>query len=201
MTVSSPPSPVLPSVPPKRRRNLVLVIFAVCAAPVIASYLAYYLLPPSGRTNYGTLVEPQRPLPSLALVDLDGHPVDPASWRGRWVMVQVDPSACDDACKRKLWNMRQLRLTTGRERDRVLRAWLVTDAAPIDGGLLQAYDGTQVLRADPAALAPLFGAADPRGAIWIVDPNGNLMLEWPADGDPQRMKRDLNRLLQASSIG
>ena len=40
-----------------------------------------------------------------------------------------------------------------------------------------------------------------RDSIWLIDPHGNLMLRWPADGDPQRMKRDLNRLLAASSIG
>ena len=31
---------------------------AATAAPVVASYLAYYVFPPGGRTNYGTLVEP-----------------------------------------------------------------------------------------------------------------------------------------------
>jgi hypothetical protein len=207
MTVPSADSTTAPS--PRRRRKLLGLIFAICAAPVIASYLAYYLVRPGARTNYGELIEPQRPLPALRLGDETGRPVDVATWRGHWVMLQVDGARCEEDCRRKLWDMRQLRLTTGRERDRILRVWLVTDDAALDPALQRDFDGTAVLRADPDELRALLvagrgtdGAGDGlRGSIWIVDPLGNVMLRWPADGDPQRMKRDLNRLLAASSIG
>ena len=42
------------------------LLLAVCVAPVVASYLMYYVFPPSGRTNYGMLIEPQRPVPATA---------------------------------------------------------------------------------------------------------------------------------------
>ena len=42
------------------------LLILVCVAPVIASYLAYYVFPPSERTNYGALIEPQRPVPPIA---------------------------------------------------------------------------------------------------------------------------------------
>ena len=32
-----------------------------------------------------------------------------------------------------------------------------------------------------------------------VDPMGNVMLRWPLDPEPQRVKKDLSRLLTASS--
>ena len=56
-------SPVTPQDPARRRRQRLklLAVLAVCAAPVIASYLTYYVIKPDGRTNYGELVEPQRP--------------------------------------------------------------------------------------------------------------------------------------------
>jgi hypothetical protein len=34
-----------------------------------------------------------------------------------------------------------------------------------------------------------------------VDPNGNVMLRWPAAADGPRMIKDLDRLLRASQIG
>ena len=37
-------------------RLKLLGILAVCAAPVIASYLAYYVIKPGGRSNYGELI-------------------------------------------------------------------------------------------------------------------------------------------------
>ena len=78
-----------------RQRRMLALIGAVCAAPVLASYLAYYILQPAGRTNYGALVEPQRPTPPLALHALDGTSYPAAALRGRWVMLQVAGGACD----------------------------------------------------------------------------------------------------------
>jgi hypothetical protein len=35
----------------------------------------------------------------------------------------------------------------------------------------------------------------------MIDPLGNLMMRFPKDADPNRIKKDLGRLLKASSIG
>lgn len=189
-----------------RRYRTLYLLLAVCVAPVLASYTAYYLLPPSGRTNYGTLVEPQRPLPALSLRRLDGTAVQAASLRGSWLMVQVDGGACDAACEQKLWKMRQVRLTTGKDADRVQRLWLIVDEAPLATLVMREYDGTLFLRAradELAAFLPL--PAEPEaglaGPIWLIDPLGNLMLRWPKDADPSRMKKDLIKLLKTSKIG
>lgn len=190
----------------KFRRWLPLyALLAVCIAPVAASYYIYYVAPPSGRTNYGTLIEPQRSVPQLALKHLDGSPFDIASLRGQWVMVTVDSGACGQPCETKLWNMRQVRLTTGKDRDRVTRVMLITDAEPLETRLLREFDGTRFVRADPAQLrawlAPAGKSAPVDAHIWMIDPLGNLMMRWPEGADPQRMKRDVARLLRASRVG
>ena len=198
-----------PAAPPKshwRRYRLLYLLLAVCVAPVIASYTAYYMLPPSGRTNYGSLVEPQRPMPELSLRGLDGSAVAAASLRGSWLMVQVDSGACDAGCRKKLWQMRQVRLTTGRDADRVQRVWLITDDAPLATEVLREYDGTRFLRVRADEVAAFLALPDRPGAtladhIWLIDPLGNLMLRWPKDADPSRMKKDLIKLLKVSGIG
>jgi hypothetical protein len=185
---------------------MLYLLLAVCVAPVIASYTAYYLLPPSGRTNYGALIEPQRPLPALSLRRLDGTAVEAASLRGSWLMVQVDGGECGAACQKKLWQMRQVRLTTGKDADRVQRVWLIVDDAPLATAVIREYDGTLFLRTradEVAAFLPL--PAEPAARlvdhIWLIDPLGNLMMRWPKDADPNRMKKDLIKLLKASGIG
>lgn len=186
-----------------RYRALYLLV-GVCIAPVIASYIAYYVLPPEGRTNYGELITPQRPVPSLRLTKLDGTSFDLQSLRGRWVLLTVDSADCADACQRKLWKLRQVRLTTGKERDRIERVFLITDQAPLETMLLREYDGTLFLRADTGGVRSLLQPATPADlstGLWVIDPLGNLMLRWPPDADPNRMKRDLNRLLRASRVG
>lgn len=199
-----PPAAATPS--HWRRYRMLYLLLAVCVAPVIASYTAYYLVPPAGRTNYGALVEPQRPLPALTLRRLDGTAVEAASLRGSWLMVQVDGGECDAACAKKLWQMRQVRLTTGKYADRVGRVWLIVDEASLATSVIREYDGTLFLRARADEVAAFLPLPDGPGArladhVWLIDPLGNLMLRWPKDADPSRMKKDLIKLLKASGIG
>ncbi|MDZ7652830.1 MAG: cytochrome C oxidase subunit I [Burkholderiaceae bacterium] len=187
----------------RRFRTLYLLI-AVCTAPVIASYLMYYVFPPGGRTNYGDLIVPQRPTPALALQRPDGTAFDLKQLRGSWLMVKVDGADCAESCRKQLWLMRQLRTMQGKDADRIERVFLVTGEAPLAEALLREVEGTVVLRARRAELEGFLPAAD--GArredhIFLIDPLGNLMLRWPNEADPSRMKRDLGKLLKASRIG
>ena len=192
-----PPAPTL-SDPAARRRNRIklLAILAVCASPVIASYLTYYVLKPEGRTNYGELIEPQVPVAALM--------VEPglSRFRGRWVMLTTIDDRCADDCVQRLYVMRQVRLTTGKDRDRIERVLLLPAGAP-EPTLPDGHEGLQVLRADAAAMATVraaFASGQTPG-ILMIDPLGNLMMRFPPDTDPSRMKKDLAKLLRASRVG
>jgi len=187
---------------PGRRRGLVTLalVIAVCVAPFAASWLAYYVWPPQSRMNYGMLIEP-RSLPAVPLVRVDGSKFSIAELRGRWVMVQIDASGCPDACRRKLYHMRQVRLTQGHAVDRVERVWLIRDDGRVDPGLLRDYDGTHAARAGAAVVSAFPAEHDAADHIYLVDPLGNLMLRFPKDADPGRMKKDLERLLKVSKVG
>lgn len=197
--------PVSPEVSrPPSRVKLYLVI-AICATPVVASYYAYYFVRPDARSNYGALIEPQRPLPALHLKTLDGRSFDNAELRGRWVMLMVAGGDCAAACTDRLYHLRQVRLTTGKDRDRVLRVWLIPDNAPVPTSLIREYDGTEMLRADSTEIASWLTVTGAAGAyadhIYMVDPLGNLMMQFPRDADPNKTKRDVAKLLRASRIG
>jgi hypothetical protein len=180
-----------------RRYRVLYAVIAIC----MRRSSPYRLLrfSPSGRTNYGTLITP-RPLPPIPLTALDGRPFSFAELAGKWVMVAAAPAACDAACASALLQMRQQRLMTGKERDRIERVWLITDEAPVASELLREYDGTRFVRA-PVTSARDFASDDSvlAGRVWLVDPMGNLMLRWPQDPEPQRVKKDLSLLLTASS--
>src|SRR5450631_3480823 len=77
-----------------RGRLKMALVLAVCAAPVLASYLAYFVIRPVGRNNYSALIEPQRPVPAdLSATDLAGPAVPLASLKGRWWLVVVSDGA------------------------------------------------------------------------------------------------------------
>jgi hypothetical protein len=200
MSSSAPGGPE-PEPGAQRRAWPVLAILALCAAPVVAAWLAYFVWPPASRSNYGELVEP-RPLPDPQLERAAGGPFRLSALRGKWLLVQVDRAGCAAACRRKLLYMRQLRLTQGKDMERIERVWLVTDDASIDPALLREFEGTHVLRTGTSGLPEQFPAArDPADHIYLVDPLGNLMLRYGSDPDPDGMRRDLSRLLRASRIG
>jgi len=207
MTVHSMPSPHVEDATRRttQGRLKMLLVLLVCAAPVMASYFTYFVIRPEGRTNYSELILPTRPLPELPLVDLSGVPVQPASLKGQWLVVVVSGGACDERCERHLWIQRQLRETLGREKDRVDKVWLITDAAVPRAETLRAISGgasATVLRVPEALLAqwlqPSAGQALDAHMV-IVDPMGALMMRVPADPEPARLKRDVEKLLRASS--
>ena len=186
--------------PARRSRAVLWLVVALAAAPVAASYLLYYFWPPSRTVNYGALIEP-RPLPDVPLALADGSPFRLAQLKGKWVLVSLDSGACDAACDRKLLYMRQLRLTQGKEMERVERAWLISDGAAPRAGAADPYPGTWVVRAD-AGLLRLFPApGSPSDHIYVVDPLGNLMMRHDARQNPKGFLQDLKVLLKYSQIG
>lgn len=198
-----------PDVAAERRtssgRLKMLLVWLVCAAPVVASYFMYYVVRPDGRSNYGVLIDPQRPMPAAAelpLTDLQGQAVDPASLRRQWLLVVVAGGACDALCEKQLYTQHQLREMLGKERDRLDRVWLVDDDVPVRPDLRPAVGQARVLRVPAQALASWLEpeAGRPLGAhFYLVDPQGNWMMRFPADAEPKKVKRDIERLLRASA--
>ena len=187
------------------RWQLLLVVLA-CAAPVLASYFAYYVIRPEGRSNYAALIEPARELPAaLSLRDLDGRAIDARTLRGQWLLVVVGPSDCDGDCEKRLYAQRQLREMTGRERERIDKVWFVTDDALVKPELraaLAAAPATQVLRVPAAELAAWLAPAPGESLashLYLVDPMGRWMMRTPAALEPAKFKRDLERVLRASA--
>ena len=198
----------------RRGRWQMLGVLLACAAPVIASYLAYFgVLRPEGRSNYGELIVPARPVPAdLALSDLRGARVAATGLRGQWLLVVVAATACDALCERHLWLQRQLHESLGRDKDRVEKLWLATgDAAPraetlaaigAASGLAAGLSPATVLRVDRAALSVWLAPASGRALedhLYIVDPRGDWMMRVPVEADPAKLKRDVDKLLRASA--
>jgi hypothetical protein len=180
-------------------------ILLVCVAPVVASYLTYYVIRPEGRRNYGDLITPQIPLPAAQTTALSGKSVPLKSLKGQWLLVSVASAECDAACVQRLYLQRQLREALGREKDRLDWVWLVTTDAAIDSRLQAALTTSLVLRIPIQTLSQwLVPAAGQRleDHLYLIDPLGNWMMRFPANMDvagAAKAKRDIDRLLRASS--
>lgn len=185
-------------------RLKMLLVLVVCAAPVIASYLSYYVIHPEGHASFGQLVSP-RPLPAATATDLQGAPVQLAALKGQWLLVSVGGGACDATCEQLLYLQRQLREALGKDKDRLDWIWFVSDRAPVRPELLPALRQATVLRVPETQLAAwLAPGAGQRLSdhLYLVDPMGNWMMRFPAHLDvagASKARRDLERLLRASA--
>lgn len=203
------PEPTMPDAARRRRgRWKMFAVLAVCAAPVVASYFTFYVVRPEAGANYSELISPPRPIPTAAelpLANLQGDAVDPASLKGQWLLVVVGAGACDKQCEDLLVLQRQLRETLGKDRDRVDKVWFVTDGAALRPELAAATSAgvpVSILRAPRDAVARWLTPAAGHTLeqhMYVVDPMGQWMMRVPANPDPPKLKRDVDRLLRASS--
>lgn len=212
LTVYDLPSPVAAEVAvedaarTRSGRWRLLLVLLVCAAPVIASYLTYYVIrPQTGQTAYGELINPQRPLPAWSGRDLQGREVPLTRLQGQWLFMVVGSAACNLDCESLLYVQRQLHKALGKEQDKFERVWLVTDDAPVSPKLVEALQGATILRVDAAALSQWLQSAAGRQLsdhLYLVDPMGHWMMRFPPHPDTAaaaKIKRDLERLLRAAN--
>lgn len=186
------------------RLNMLLVLLA-CAAPVVASYITYYWVRPEARRNYGELIQPTRPTPSIAVARMDGGNMKLTDLKGQWLLVSVAGAACDEPCQQRLYLQRQILVGLGKERPRTEWVWLVNDKAEIPNTLLPGLEEATVLRIDPKALAQwLQPEANKKleDHLYMIDPMGEWMMRFPAQLNAEgalKAKRDMERLLRASA--
>ncbi len=193
----------------KRGRIQMILLFLVCAAPVIVSYFTFYVIKPTGgNTKIGELVYPVQSAP-IDSID--------ASLQGKWTMLIARPSAeCKvgkDECINLLYLMRQVRIAMGRESQRVQLVWLVTDQGDIDSEIAKAYDQevagfTFVKMPKDAAkkneVEKWLELDGKKSAIHLLDPRADRMMRFATDKevpDFKKMSKDLGKLLKWNATG
>ncbi len=151
--------------------------------------------------NYGELLPPRQP-PDDALRLVDGRAFHLSELRGRWVLLQVDSAACSQNCQQKLYYLRQIRLTQGKDMQRIERVWVIDDNGTPKQDLMQEYAGTWfILGAGSTLLAAIPAQDSAKDHIYVIDPQGNLMLRFQRNADPRKMVKDIARLLKVSQSG
>jgi cytochrome oxidase Cu insertion factor (SCO1/SenC/PrrC family) len=187
-------------------RLKMLVVLAMCAAPVIASYFTYYVIRPTNTKSFGELIQPAKPMPSSAALRLDGSQTSVQSLRGQWLLISIAGAQCNSQCERHLYLQRQLRETLGREKRRLDWILLVSNEAPLAPELLKRLtapdlEGFAALRMKQSDISAWLG--DDTSRLYLVDPQGDYMMRFSQNMTTEqaaKAKADLNRLLRAASF-
>ncbi len=192
-------------------RWMVWLVLLVCAAPVILSYLTYYVIRPEAKSVHGELIEPMRALPDVKVLQADGGELNLMDLKGQWLLISVDSGACDKACQERLYIQRQLIVSLGKEQDRVEWVWLIRDQRAIPNEIKPGLAQARVLRVSQEVLDAWLSREVSKAGVqsealedyfYLVDPMGQLMERFNAGADKASatgVKKDLERLLRASS--
>lgn len=192
-------------------RLKLLLIAAIFFGPLIFAAVLYYGFPeliPAGRTEHGHLVNPARPLPTLSLYTADGQPADATIFEGdRWTILYFANRPCEKACRKRLYDTRQVRTALGREAPRVQRVYVASDSRYLpDAALVEKqHPDLKLYTTDQPGLRDwLNQTVEHAGAnadVYVIDPLGNWVLYYQPKDPAKGLLKDLKHLLKLSHIG
>jgi hypothetical protein len=187
----------------RRNRLLLLAIFATfLGTMLVAGALRFAGWRPAGMKNHGELLQPPVDLRARVpgLADGGDYRWNPAA--RTWRIVLAPPPGCTEACAAVARDIDIVWKLMGRNADKVDVLWLCAEPGCSAPAPLRDDPALRLLRPDPAlrAALPRVDAASGDRAqgvpVYVIDPNGFLILRYAPGADPAGLRADLAKLLK-----
>lgn len=193
----------------KKNRLLVVLIFGLSVIPF---FIAWWLTGNTdlikGKINNGELITPPVVTERSDLVGLDQFSADNMhEVSGHWILVNIIPETdCNQLCIEAIHKSRQLRLMMNKDLTRIRRVVVTLKEVPTPALESWLKDDNVLLKVRPSETLKNKLLAIRRnnitdGILLIMDPLGNLMMQYEPGFDPYKVKSDLTHLLRISQIG
>jgi len=197
-----------------RGQRSLLLLALVFFAPIVIAFVVKKNIEDTdsfATKNHGDLIAPAKPVSDVALVDVENKSLALSSLRGKWIMVYLGLSDCNEKCKNNLYNIRQTRLGQRGEHKRIERVFISLDhsVGTLPETLKKEYDGMHFLNADKSAATKIMQQFEllpdevqqAKYGLYLIDPIGNLMMRYPDGYTAKGLAKDLELLLKASQVG
>jgi len=176
-----------------RNRTMLLAIFAIffgCFA--LAGALRFSGWRPSGMKNHGELLQPPGDLRKVVPQLADGGEYRWNPVERTWRILVVPTADCGQACAKLAGQIDLVWQLFGHDADHVHVLW----AGDLPAGA-KLPPTTRRILPSAALRAGLPRADDPRGVpVYVVDPNGFVILRYAPGFDPGDLRADMSRLLK-----
>ncbi len=184
-----------------RSRLILLGVALVFIIPILVSwYLVFFsdFKKGDGGTQKGELISPVIPLGEPEVFNLKSKTIE--SINGKWTLLFFVENECNQLCEGKLYQLRQIRLALGKDRDKVDRL-LVSKNKQQWSQYTNSFNGQKYI--DPTSrdynrlIKKFNDYADlDLKATYLIDPYGFLMMKYPQDDNPMGTIKDIERLIK-----
>jgi len=160
-----------------------VALAAIFAAPMLMAWAVYRNADwhPHRGLQHGELLLPLQPLNAS---------IDPATFRGRWTLLYHSGDHCAADCRQLLAALQRVRLAQGQAMARVQRVLVLTQPPGADEAS-ELADGGHDLRVVSTRHWPL-----PPAWVYLLDPQGNMVMRYRPGFEPRGLLKDLQRLLK-----
>ncbi len=189
-SASSPPLS-----PQQRNRNramLVLIVVVFLGSALVAGALRFSGWRPAGMKNHGELLDPPGDLRSAVPRLVDGGEYHWNPGERTWRIALAPRDDCGAPCVALSEQLDTVWQLFGHRADNVHVLWIGTP--PAGAKRDRAW---HVVEADPVLRAGLPRVDDPAGTpVYVIDPNGFVILRYAPGFDPGHLREDVGRLLK-----
>lgn len=189
-----------------RPRSILLLLFFICAAPVLLAWLLSNPAigwRPANLANHGELIDPPRRLDTSSLAEFDGGRFGADRLLGKWSLLAIVDQYGERSAE-MLRKMRYIQLALGKNVIRTQRILIVSKTV----GRIDGHKGKwpfPIILQGALTVASLGHSQETASAdtpsLFVVDPNGYLMMRYPKTVGFSDIVSDLRRLLSTSVRG
>lgn len=191
-----------------RPSTIITILALLFLIPIITAWAMFKGNHIFGLMNHGRLIKPPFSASLLKLKNQKGKQII----EKKWTLVYFNPGLCDKTCQEGLYHLRQIRIATGDNMKRVARVLLTYPSELANNTSLQLilterFPGTEHLTVKEQNFADVVRQhvktdyALESGTIYLIDPQGNVMMTYKPGTKPNSIYKDLKRLLKVSQVG
>lgn len=196
----------------QQRKNRITII-SLFSLTVIPFCIAWYLsahpdLIGSSKVSNGELIIPVVSTEKNEFIGFDAFSAaNLTQLSGHWLIANVIPSnECEQTCKEAIYKSKQLHLMLSKDLTRVRRVVLLLQP-PEEARTREWWaNDTRLLKIKTAdsltqKLQQIRKGKMAEGMLFLIDPLGNIMMQYQPGFDPYKVEKDLKKLLNISQIG
>ncbi|ATS62168.1 hypothetical protein NY98_05080 [Xanthomonas citri pv. fuscans] len=174
------------------RRMLIALAVLFFGSMLLAGVLRFSGWQPASMRNNGELLKPPADLRALVPVRANGQPYAWAPSERIWRIAVAPPADCTQQCVALAAELDKVWQLLGHRADKVEVLWIGTPPAG-----LPPMPALRVLRDDAPLRQALPRGTDAAGVpVYVIDPNGFVILRYAPGFDPAGLRSDLVKLLK-----